>query len=136
MKVRVAAHGTLPTKAHSGDAGWDLYAPDTIIVPAHGFSNRINLGVGFEIPAGYCGFVTERSSQGKNGVFSAGPCVDHGYTGDVHLTLGNMSDEDVVYQKGDRVAQLVVFPVFDEYLEESEELSGDRGDKGHGSTGR
>lgn len=137
MKVRLRDFGTLPAKAHATDAGFDLYAPETIVVPAHGFSNRVNLGFGIEIPAGHAGFVMERSSQGKVGVFSAGPVVDHGYTGDVHLTLGNMSDEDVVYQAGDRVAQLVVFPIADVHeLEVVESLSGDRGDNGHGSTGR
>jgi len=125
----------MPTKGHEGDAGWDLYTPVDFTVPAKGFSDRINLLVGFEIPRGYVGFVMERSSQGKKGLSSTGPVVDHGYTGDVHATLTNSSDEDVVYSKGDRVAQLVVLPVFTEGLELSSVLEGERGDNGHGSTG-
>ena len=136
MKVRLQPWATMPTRAHDTDAGYDLYAPSGFSVPAKGFSERISLGVGFEIPAGHVGMVVERSSQGKKGVFSAGPAIDHGYTGDAHVTLGNMSDEDVQYQVGDRIAQLIVFPVLLEELEQVEELEGDRGDNGHGSTGR
>lgn len=136
MKVKVESYGTLPTKAHNGDAGWDLYAPIEFTVPAGGFSDRIDLGVGFEIPKGFVGFVMERSSQGKVGIFSAGPVVDHGYTGNVHLTLGNLGDEDRVYEAGSRVAQLVVFPINEEGLEEvSEFAETERGDKAHGSSG-
>ena len=126
----------MPTKVHETDAGWDLYAPEGFTVPAQGFSSRINLGVGFEIPVGYAGFVIERSSQGKKGLVSVGPVVDHGYTGDVHLTLCNNSNEEVVYEKGDRVAQLVVSCISTEALEQADELEGERGNNGHGSSGR
>lgn len=135
MKVRVKEFGTFPTKAHPTDAGFDLYAPEDFTVLSMNYSDRINLGVGFEIPAGFVGVVLERSSQGKKGLFSIGPVVDCGYTGDVHLTLCNMSDEDVHYSKGDRVAQLVVHPISNETLELADELSGERGDNSHGSTG-
>ena len=125
----------MPTKGHDGDAGWDLYTPVSFEVPAKGFSERINLLVGFEIPKAHAGLVIERSSQGKKGLGSVGPVVDHGYTGDVHVTLCNSSEEVVRYGAGDRVAQLVVVPVFDGQLELSETLEGERGDNGHGSTG-
>ena len=138
MKVRVDQGGTLPTRAHRGDAGWDLYAPEDFVVPAGGFSDRVNLLVGFEIPAGHVGFVMERSSQGKNGIFSAGPVVDHGYTGNVHITLGNMGEDHFHYSKGDRVGQLVVFPIADiEALEVVDQFEAtERGEGAHGSTGQ
>ena len=137
MQVRVGETGTLPTKAHKGDAGWDLYAPCDFVVPAKGFSDRINLGIGIAIPAIHVGFVMERSSQGKKGIFSTGPVVDHGYTGDIHLTLGNLSSEDVEYKKGDRVAQLVVFPIATETLEQVDQFEEtERGTKAHGSSGK
>lgn len=138
MKVRVDTGGTLPTRAHRGDAGWDLYAPRYFVVPAGGYSERVDLRVGFEIPAGHVGFLMERSSQGKEGIFSAGPVVDHGYTGNIHLTLGNLGAEDKHYRAGDRVGQLVVFPIAD--VEELEQVDAfaetERGANAHGSSGK
>lgn len=137
MKVRVDTGGTLPTRAHRGDAGWDLYAPEGFTIPPLGSSERIDLRVGFEIPKGHVGLVLERSSQGKAGIFALGCVVDHGYTGNVHITLGNTNPEAKQYFAGDRVGQLVVLPIADiEALEQVEELEGERGENAHGSTGR
>jgi dUTP pyrophosphatase len=135
MKFRRNTGVKTPTKSHEKDSGWDLYSPGEFIVKSSSMSERINLGVGFEIPEGYCGFVMERSSQGKKGIHAIGPVVDCGYTGDVHVTLVNNGSEDYAVHEGDRISQLVVLAVYTGSLEETDVLEGERGNKGHGSTG-
>ena len=95
-----------PTKGHSTDAGYDIYAPFTFLVEGHDFSDRINLGVAFEIPEGYVGIISERSSQGKIGISTVGNIVDHGYTGNVHVTLINNQAGPIQINKGDRMTQI------------------------------
>ena len=126
-----------PKKAYDTDAGWDLYAPEDITVLPHDFSNRIDLGIAFETPMGYCGMVLERSSQGKVGIDSIGILVDFGYTGNVHVTLVNHGFDSYKVKKGDRICQ-IIFPMIytGEMIEVSELSKSNRGIKNHGSSGK
>lgn len=126
----------IPTKAHSTDAGYDIYAPYDYEVQPHSFSSRIDLGVAFEVPFGFCGYVVERSSQGKKGINVIGPVVDFGYTGYVHCTLVNNDDVPYIVNKGDKICQMLLLSVGYEELNEVEELlDTERGINGHGSSG-
>lgn len=136
MKFKKESWGTTPTKGHTTDAGYDLYSPVDFILEGHSFSHRIDLGVGFEVPKGYCGYVVERSSQGKAGINVIGPVVDNGYTGNVHCTLVNNQDAPVQIKKGDRICQMLLLKVGMEELEEVDSFEEtDRGTNAHGSTG-
>lgn len=134
MKIKLSEGATLPTKGHSTDAGYDIYSPIDLVVEY--MSHRIDLGVAFEIPEGYVGVISERSSQGKIGITTAGNIVDHGYTGNVHVTLINDSGSPYQIRKGDRICQLLLLKCG---MEELEVVDGfgetERGDKGHGSSG-
>lgn len=136
MKFRRDEGILAPFRKYEGDAGYDLHSPLAFVLQPGDVSPRIDLGIGFAVPAGYCGFVVERSSQGKKGVHVIGPIVDSGYTGNVHVTLVNDSKEPYEVAAGDRICQMVVMAVYREPLEEVTELEGDRGDNAHGSTGR
>ena len=126
-----------PTKAHGTDAGYDIYSPEDFEVEAHSFSKRINLGIGFEIPVGYCGYVVERSSQGAKGINTIGPVVDVGYTGNIHVTLVNNTDQNYIVNKGDRICQMLLLAIGMEELEEVTEFSEtERGEGAHGSSGK
>ena len=50
----------MPTKAHAADAGWDLYAPEDVTVPARG-SVTINTGVHVQLPRGTAGLIVSKS---------------------------------------------------------------------------
>lgn len=126
-----------PKKAYETDAGWDLYAPEDIIVLPHDFSNRIDLGVAFGTPKGYCGMVLERSSQGKVGVDSIGRLVDFGYNGNVHVTLVNHGFDDYKVKKGDRICQIIFPMIYTGDMVEVKELpKSERGKNAHGSSGK
>ena len=125
-----------PTKAHLDDAGYDIYAPESYFVLAQDISSRINLGLGFEVPKGYVGIISERSSQGKKGIHTIGNIVDSGYTGNVHVTLVNNTDDPYIVTRGDRICQIYFVPILSDELEEVKEFNQtERGEGAHGSSG-
>ena len=139
MKIKLESFGIRPTKGHPTDAGYDIYNPwekEMVIQPGQ-MSERINLGVGFEVPKGFVGIISERSSQGKKGISTVGNIVDHGYTGNVHVTLINNGSEPYVINKGDRICQIYFSAILMEELEEVSEFAAtERGEDSHGSTGK
>ena len=125
-----------PRRAHVSDAGYDLFSPYDVTVMPGKCSERINLGVAFEIPPGFCGVVSERSSQGVLGVFTVGNIVDSGYTGWVHVTLVNMGEAEYRVGRGEKICQIYFSTISTETLEEAEKFNPtDRGEAAHGSTG-
>jgi len=138
--VRLKPEAVLPTRAHEGDAGLDLYACEA----AHlGPGERwgVGTGVAIEIPAGHAGLVLPRSGlareHGITLVNSPG-LIDAGYRGELRVLLLNADPADVFrVEPGDRIAQLVITPVALPEPVEAEELSdSSRGAGGFGSSGR
>lgn len=134
LKFKVLEGGTLPTRAHKEDAGFDLYSPVDVIL--NHITNIIKLGVCVEIPKGYVGFIMGRSSLNKKGVVCLTGVIDSGYTGEIAVVLNTIGTLARI-KKGDRIAQLVVTKLADiddavavDSLEDSE-----RGAGGFGSTG-
>lgn len=139
---RLRSNASLPIRATAGSAGMDLCAcleaPATI--PAGG---RVMIPSGLAIAIGDPGIVAlvyGRSGLGsKHGVTLANAVgvVDSDYRGEIMITLANHSDTDFTVNNGDRVAQLILTPVFTPALVEVDELDDtDRGRGGFGSTGR
>jgi dUTP pyrophosphatase len=129
----------LPGRAHPGDAGTDLFAAEDVEL-APGQRAVVPTGIAIALPDGYAAFVHPRSGlAAKHGVtiVNAPGTVDAGYRGEIRVTLLNTdSGRPVRFERGDRIAQLVVqrvaFPVFYEV----ETLPGSaRGEGGFGSTG-
>ena len=138
-KLRAGAH--LPTYGTEFSAGADLYAcleADVTIAP--GETKKIPTGLAMEIPAGYAGLIYARSSLGtKRGLAPANKVgvVDSDYRGEFMIFLHNHGAEPQTIQHGDRVAQLLVTPVFTPGFVEAEDLSDTvRGTGGFGSTGK
>jgi dUTP pyrophosphatase len=129
----------VPGRAHPGDAGADLCAAvDVELAP--GRRAVVPTGVAIALPDGYAAFVHPRSGLASRygvTIVNAPGTVDAGYRGEIRVTLLNTdADTPVRFQRGDRIAQLVVqrveYPVFHEV----ERLPGSaRGDGGFGSTG-
>lgn len=134
LKFKVLDNGTLPTRAHREDAGFDLYSPINAVLC--GGTTRIKLGVCVEIPKGCVGFIMGRSSLNKKGIVCLTGVIDSGYTGEIAVILNSVGTLARI-EKGDRIAQLVVAKLADiddavavDSLEDSE-----RGTGGFGSTG-
>ena len=126
----------LPTYAHPGDVGMDLYAlEDATIEP--GQHHRFNNGFALEFPIGYAGIIKDKGSISKAGLHTMGGVFDAGFRGEYNVHLVNLSDKSYTFEKGDKVAQLVILPVEIPELEEVSELSESvRGTGQFGSTGK
>lgn len=129
----------MPTYAHEGDAGLDLYsAVDATLKP--GERSVIPTGISIAIPEGYAGFVQPRSglalTKGLSIVNSPG-LIDSGYRGEILVIAVNLDNSEAVeIRRGDRIAQMVVVPVAHAELVEVEQLPpSERGERGHGSSG-
>lgn len=132
---------TLPTRAHAGDAGLDLYASDWVVIPP--LSRRlVPTGIALTIPEGTVGSVRPRSGLAlRDGVtvLNSPGTIDRGYTGEVKVGLYNTNSSGAVeISPGDRIAQLVCERIsYPEVVEVSElpQSQDGRGDGGFGSTG-
>ena len=139
LKVRLVLDGaTLPTFAHPGDAGLDLFAAESALVEP-GEAQLIRTGIAIELPSG-----TEAQIRPKSGlalkhhvtVLNSPGTIDEGYRGEVGVILINHGKQSFEVTPGMKIAQLVVKPVMSVSVEEVETLSDTRrGDGGFGSTG-
>ncbi len=126
----------LPTRAHAEDAGLDLYSyEDVWLSPRQG--RPVRTGVALALRPDFVGLVADRSSLAKRGLKTAGGVIDAGYRGEILVVLWNLSDQEIRLSRGERIAQLLIFPVATPRVQEVSELGESaRGDKGFGSTGR
>ncbi len=136
MKIKLDPHGILPTRAHTTDAGLDLYSPINVTIGA-GKYRRINTGVHVQLPKGTAGFIKSKSGlMSKFGITTDGT-IDEGYTGEIGVVLFNHGQQSYHVKQYDKIAQLVVVPVLYTSVEPTSTLEGsERGEKGFGSTGR
>lgn len=136
MKIMLDEGAKMPTRAHATDAGFDLYARETQIIPAKE-SAIFDTGVHVEIPAGYCGMLKSKSGLNvKHGITSEG-VIDAGYTGSIVAKLYNNSGYDYKVNAGDKITQLVIMWVITPEIEVVEALEEtERGNGGFGSTGK
>ena len=129
----------VPSQAHPGDAGCDLYAAAEVELRP-GQRAVVGTGVAIALPAGYAAFVHPRSGlAAEHGVtlVNAPGTVDAGYRGEIKVIVLNTDAEHAVrLRRGDRIAQLVIQRVEMPAFFEVETLPGSqRGAGGYGSTG-
>lgn len=136
MRVKLDAGAFRPTRAHSTDAGLDLYAMHGGCVRA-GQTATFNTGVHVELPHETGGILLPKSGlMVKKDVLTFG-LVDEGYDGEIMVHVFNLGHEDLTIRAGDRISQIVVARVVYEPIEVADDISGgDRGADGFGSTGR
>jgi dUTP pyrophosphatase len=139
LKVRLLLDGaTLPTLAHAGDAGLDLFAAETARVEP-GEAQLVRTGIAIELPSGTEAQIRPRSGLALKHcvtVLNSPGTIDQGYRGEVGVILINHGKQSFEVTPGMRIAQLVVKPVMNVSVEEVDELSDTRrGQSGFGSTG-
>lgn len=126
----------LPTHGHPGDAGMDFYAlEDVVFLPRK--QMRVRTGVAIEIPEGHVGLIWDKSSVSFNmGLKIMGGVIDAGFRGEVVMSLLNTSDNEVILEKGYKVAQMIIQKFEDCDILEVDEISDTvRGEGREGSTG-
>jgi dUTP pyrophosphatase len=143
VELRVAklkAEAKVPTRAHAGDAGLDLYACEAAhIGPGERWS--VGTGIAVEIPDGHAGLVLPRSGLAKrHGItlVNSPGLIDSGYRGEIRVLLLNTDPAEVFrVETGERIAQLVISPIaLAEPVEVQDLADSARGDGGFGSSGR
>lgn len=112
--AKLKDEAVLPTRAHNGDAGLDLYSCEAAhIGPGERWS--VGTGVGIEIPAGHAGLILPRSGLARDhgiSLVNSPGLIDSGYRGELRvLLLNNDPAETFRVQAGDRIAQLVLAPI-------------------------
>jgi len=141
LRFQLLAEGArLPSRAHDGDAGLDLYASEAATL---GPSERASVGTGVavEVPIRHAGLVLPRSGlAARHGIalVNAPGLIDAGYRGEIRVLLLNTDrTEAFEISPGDRIAQLLITPLADlEPVEAAELDEAARGDGGFGSSGR
>lgn len=135
MRIKLDENAIMPTRGHVDDAGLDLYCTEDLTVPAYG-SAVAETGVHVEIPRGYVGLLTSKSGLMLRGITCRGT-IDSGYTGAIKAVVFNHSGEDIRFDRGNKVVQLVLLPCLTPNLIVVDDLEDtDRGAAGFGSTGR
>jgi dUTP pyrophosphatase len=137
---RLSDAARVPTRAHEGDAGLDLYAAESAVL---GPGERASVGtaIALEIPPGHAGLVLPRSGlAARHGIalVNAPGLIDSGYRGEVRVLLLNTDQsERFEIAPGDRIAQLLITPFAEAVPVEADELVVTaRGEGGFGSSGR
>ena len=138
---KLKPNAILPTYGSAGAAGADLYAClEAPVEIAPGKTAFIPTGLAMEIPAGYAGLAYARSGLAcKQDLAPANKVgvIDSDYRGEFMIALHNHGREVRVIDHGERIAQLVLTPVFTPGFTEVSELSDTkRGAGGFGSTGK
>jgi len=129
----------LPSYAHVGDAGMDLFAAEKAVLRP--FERRlIPTGIAVSIPEGHAGFVQPRSGLAiKHGLslVNTPGLIDSHYRGEIKVIAINLdASAPIEVNRGDKIAQFVVQPVVSAVLVEVDELDETvRGEGGFGSTG-
>ena len=142
---RLNDNAVIPKYAHATDAGMDLVATSYEYkedIHCHVYGTNIAV----EIPEGYVGLLFPRSSNRKTESYLTNHVgvVDSGYRGEIMLSFktrdfkeGEIQQLYKPYEVGDKIAQIIIMPYPKIKFVEVEELSdSDRGDGGHGSSGR
>ena len=138
---RLRKNAILPTYGSTEAAGADLYAClDEPVVIEPGKSAFIPTGLAMEIPMGYAGLIYARSGLAcKRGLAPANKVgvIDSDYRGEFIVVLHNHGEEAQTVSNGERIAQLVITPVFTPGYIEVEDLNEtQRASGGFGSTGK
>ncbi|MCX6756003.1 MAG: dUTP diphosphatase [Candidatus Nomurabacteria bacterium] len=139
MKIKIKKlkeDAKLPKYANPGDVGMDMYAMETATIPPMGHYMFWH-GFALEFPEGYAAIVKDKSSISKAYLHTMGGVFDAGYRGEYNTHLVNLGSEPYTVEEGDKVAQLIIYPVAIAELEEVDILSESvRGDGAFGSTGK
>jgi len=131
-----------PLRAHSTDAGIDMFVPDiseekfqsdfpdknlfenasllgtTIIIKPHG-RVCIPSGVHVNIKPGYALYAANKSGVAtKLGLVSGAQLIDEDYQGEVHLSLVNTTNKEVFLKSNQKIIQFIYIPIASDIPEE------------------
>lgn len=133
-----------PERKRIGDVGYDVYAAETVTVPAHAKeATRIDLGFGVVLPEGVVCYMHNRSGTFKRGLVVSDALVDYNYRGSIGAYMINTTDEDIVIERGERPASMLFTSAYgvnflsaDEAAEKKAAFDNSRGAARENSSGK
>lgn len=133
---KIDKNGKLPERQHQKDVGYDLFSAEDTTIKV-GEVRAVKTGIRMKLPKGMEAQIRPRSGLSLSGVtvLNSPGTIDHGYRGEIKVIMANLLGDDVLIERGDRIAQMVFARV-----EHPELLLGSldetkRGEGGFGSTG-
>ncbi len=126
-----------PSYGRPGDAGMDLYAvEDVVLFPEE--QQIVKTGIAMAIPAGCVALILDRSGvAAKAGIKTMGGVIDHTYRGEYGVIMINLTKTAYQVHRGDRIAQVIVQPIYTADVAVVDELEDSvRGSGAFGSSGR
>jgi dUTP pyrophosphatase len=142
LKVKLLmAAAKAPTVAHPGeDLGYDIYAAVMLTIEPHAQA-VVPTGIAIECtsPAGepMGALLRDKSSMASRRLIVTGGVIDAGYRGEVRVLMENLGDAPAIIRAGDKIANLIPYPVLTGEVQVVNELSASsRKAGGFGSSGR
>ncbi len=139
LKVtKLIPHATVPSRATSGSAGYDLYSAEGyVILPQHRVV--VSTGIQIALPEGTYGRVAPRSGLAvKHGLDVGAGVIDPDYKGELKVVLFNHDPKQAfIIRPGYRIAQLILeqYKITDIEVVSEIPCNTQRGDSGFGSSG-
>lgn len=137
--IKLSELAVIPSRATFGSVGYDLYTPVPFKIPA-GKTVKIPLDISIRLPSSLWAKIESRSSLAKKGVVATGGVIDTDYHGNIAVLLNNYSADQHCFNRGDRIAQMVLHyaikcQVVDQDDKDVDDVMYERGRGGFGSTG-
>lgn len=137
ISISVPYKGERPVRAYDEPAGSDLrLSVDLVIEP--GQKVLAPTGTALSAPGGTFAMLALRSSMPRRGLAIPNGIgvIDPDYTGTIFVWLHNFTDEPVVLNEGERIAQVIFVPYITPLFYEVDDLKDtERGSNGFGSSG-
>lgn len=130
-----------PTVAHPGeDLGYDIYAAATFTIPARGHA-LVPTGIAVQCASAsgeaMGALLRDKSSLASRRLTLTGGVIDAGYRGEIKVLLENLGEEPAVIHAGDKIANLIPYPVLTGEVKVVDHLpESNRKAQGFGSSGR
>lgn len=144
VKFKLEPGAVAPIKATDGSVGYDLFVYGShCIYPGR---NAVRTGLSIQLPEGFEATVRPRSGCSLKGIpdeynmrhdaDSLFGTIDTDYRGEIKMIVNNHEEEPFFLSDGQRIAQLVISPVFTGEVEMVDNLDDtERGEGGFNSTG-
>jgi dUTP pyrophosphatase len=142
MKIkikRVDKSLPLPEYKTKGAAAFDLYVRERKVIAAHSVV-LIPMNIIIEMPKGCWAMLAARSSTHKKGIMAANGIGigDNDYCGEddeYHFAALNFTDKEVVIERGERIAQMMIFHYDRAEFEEVDSFTHNNSRGGFGTSG-
>jgi dUTP pyrophosphatase len=142
LKVKLLrVEAKAPTVAHPGeDLGYDVYAAESVVLAARG-GGIVPTGISVQLtssdgkPMG--ALLRDRSSMAVRRLIVTAGVIDSGYRGEIKVVMENLSDAPAEIHAGDKIANLIPYPVLTGQVVVVDDLAeSSRAAGGFGSSGR